>query len=73
MSLARLQQIGRETNMENTTVISGARAEVIAKMLQKFGAVLVEEVSPNKFIFIDDDNFSKALSKLQIELRQGLF
>ena len=73
MSLARLQQIGRETNMENTTVISGARAEVIAKMLQKFGAVLVEEVSPNKFVFIDDDNFSKALSKLQIELRQSLF
>lgn len=59
--------------MENTTVISGARAEVIAKMLQKFGAVLVEEVSPNKFIFIDDDNFSKALSKLQIELRQSFF
>lgn len=73
MSLARLQQIGRENNMENTTVISGARAEVMAKMLQKFGAVLIEEVSPNKFIFIDDDNFSKALSKLQIELRQGLF
>ena len=73
MSLARLQQIGRETNMENTTVISGARAEVIAKMLQKFGAVLIEEVSPNKFVFIDDDNFSKALSKLQIELRQSLF
>ena len=59
--------------MGNTTVISGARAEVMAKMLQKFGAVLIEEVSPNKFIFIDDDNFSKALSKLQIELRQGLF
>ena len=73
MNLARLQQIGRESNMENTTVISGARAEVMAKMLQKFGAVLIEEVSPNKFIFIDDDNFSKALSKLQIELRQGLF
>lgn len=73
MNLAKLQQIGRESNMKNTTVISGARAEVIAKMLQKFGAVLVEEVSPNKFIFIDDDNFSKALSKLQIELRQGLF
>lgn len=59
--------------MENTTVISGARAEIMAKMLQKFGAVLVKEVSPNKFIFIDDDNFSKALSKLQVELRQGLF
>lgn len=73
MSLARLQQIGREANMKNTIAISGARAEVIAKMLQKFGAILIEEVSPNKFIFIDDDNFSKALSELQIELRQSFF
>ena len=54
-------------------VVHGSHAAGMSKFLKDHGALLLRIDPPNKYVFIDDNIFRKALGELQTAISQGFY
>ena len=54
-------------------IITGSRAKLIAEFLESKGAKLIKIDNPNKYVFEENNNLLKAISELQVMIRDGFY